>query len=156
MLFGHVSKLNLVPYIHPTLRALIQESWMIAHDDAAEDGQYALSMSGAYVVLARAKTSPKDQRSAKFHKHYLDIELLLEGREAIGFSNHLEDELVEMESLEHDIKICKAIKDEQFVTLAPGDFALFYPNQPHRPLCTAEEAGMVRKAIIKIPCSLVA
>ncbi|EKA6262458.1 YhcH/YjgK/YiaL family protein, partial [Salmonella enterica] len=90
---------------------------------------------------------------AELHKKYIDVQILLSGYEEIGYSNKIDTRIKELEHLPDDIIFPECVANEQFVTLNPGDFALFYPNQIHRPLCTRGKPAPVKKAIVKIPAT---
>ncbi|WED24602.1 YhcH/YjgK/YiaL family protein [Vibrio sp. JC009] len=152
MLFGNINQLDLLPYTYTRLRSCIDEAMAIAREN--EDGNYPLSDSRIFVVLASAQTEPVGQRAAEIHKKYIDVQILLEGEEQLGYSNQLDEETRKIEVLPDDLLFVDEVTHENFVTLTPGDFALFYPNQIHRPLCASGEPGAVRKAIIKIPHEL--
>lgn len=154
MLFGNVEKLELVDYIHPTMKALIQEAWAIAHDEAKQDGKHELSYPGSFVVLATAETERTEARKAEYHKDYIDVQILKAGAEKLGYSNRLSQESLELTALENDVAFLTDVEDEQFVSLGKGDFAVFYPNQVHRPLCAVDMPSEVNKAIVKIPHTL--
>ncbi|MCF7364434.1 YhcH/YjgK/YiaL family protein [Vibrio sp. A1-b2] len=154
MLFGNVEKLELVAYIHPTMKALIQEAWAIAHDESKQDGKYELSYSGSFVVLVKAKTELTEVRKAEYHKDYIDVQILKSGEEKLGYSNILPKESLELTALENDVAFLSKVENEQFVSLGKGDFAVFYPNQVHRPLCALGMPRDVNKAIVKIPHTL--
>lgn len=154
MLFGSVYDLDLIPYIDPTLRSFIREAILIVADNEISDGKYLLSNKDAFVILSTAKTEPVSDRVAEVHKKYIDVQIVLEGSEQLGYSNYLDNEIKNVSELENDITFIKDVKNENFVNLSKGDFALFYPNQVHRPLCAVNEPCTVRKAVVKIPISL--
>ncbi|MDR9828599.1 YhcH/YjgK/YiaL family protein [Vibrio sp. FNV 38] len=154
MLFGNVEKTELASYIHPTMKTLIKEAWAVAHDASREDGKYDLSYEGAFVVLATALTEPVEVRKAEYHKNYIDVQIVKQGKEKFGYSNDLSESESAVISLENDVAFMNEVVNEQFVTLLPGDFAVFYPNQVHRPLCAVDIPQEVKKVIVKIPHTL--
>ncbi|MCP6744350.1 YhcH/YjgK/YiaL family protein, partial [Klebsiella pneumoniae] len=40
------------------------------------------------------------------------------------------------------------------ILLRPGDFAVFYPGEPHQALCAVSTPAPVRKAVFKIPAEM--
>lgn len=154
MLFGNVNQLELVPYIKPEFHQWIRSA--IELGSHMPTGKYDIGDEGVFVVLADATTEPQSERNAEIHKNYIDIQILLKGEETIGYSNHLDEESLKLDSLENDVAFFKDTEYEQFVNLREGDFAVFYPNQVHRPLCATNSPGPVLKAIVKIPAPLAA
>ena len=45
--------------------------------------------------------------------------------------------------------------NEQFVTLHPGEFTVYFTNDIHRPNCTMDEPVNIHKAVVKIKESLI-
>ncbi|MFA0088141.1 YhcH/YjgK/YiaL family protein [Vibrio sp. 10N.261.51.F12] len=152
MLFGNVNNLDLLPYVKPEIKTLITSAIEVSKHNPL--GRYELGTEGVFVVLAEAETQEKSARKAEIHKCYADIQIVLEGNEIIGFSNHLETKYKGIMELESDVMFFDTVEQEQFVSLQNGDFALFYPNQVHRPLCATEQPMQVKKAIVKIPIDL--
>lgn len=104
-------------------------------------------------MISEGETHSSLNRKAELHKKYIDVQILLSGYEEIGYSNKIDTRIKELEHLPDDIMFPECVANEQFVTLNPGDFALFYPNQIHRPLCTRGKPTPVKKAIVKIPAT---
>ncbi|MCX3349967.1 YhcH/YjgK/YiaL family protein [Escherichia coli] len=40
------------------------------------------------------------------------------------------------------------------ILLRPGDFAVFYPGEPHQALCAVSTPAPLRKAVFKIPAEM--
>lgn len=149
MLFGNINKMELLMYTDAKLRSFIDEAVTIAN--LQSEGKYTLSDDRCFVVITEATTQPINKRVAEIHKKHIDIQILLEGRERLGYSNILDEPIKKLSSLDDDILFIDNVVNENFVDLAPGDFVVFYPNQIHRPLCSINQPIQVKKAIIKIP-----
>jgi len=149
MLFGNINKLDMLGYTNNELLNLIKEALTLV--EGKRDGKYELSAAEAFVIVADGETELREVRRSEIHKAYIDVQVVLQGSEAIGYSYTLDDETLALTSLENDVTFFDHIDNEQFVNLSAGDFAVFYPNQPHRPLCAIDKPEKVKKAIIKIP-----
>jgi len=44
----------------------------------------------------------------------------------------------------------ETVENEQFVTLHPGEFTVYFTNDIHRPNCTMDEPVNIHKAVVKI------
>ncbi|GEM79825.1 hypothetical protein VSU01S_20700 [Vibrio superstes NBRC 103154] len=153
MVFGNVNKLNLLPYIFTNFSNWIMQARVVAEQYPTELGRHEINDQGVFVMLAEAMTEPRENRQSEIHKEYIDIQIILEGEETIGYSNNITDEALALTVLENDVMFFEQVEHEQFVHLKAGDFAVFYPNQAHRPLCATNQPQQVRKAIVKIPVS---
>ena len=47
-------------------------------------------------------------------------------------------------------QLVKTVENEQFVTLHPGEFTVYFTNDIHRPNCTMDEPVNIHKAVVKI------
>ncbi|WP_094751336.1 YhcH/YjgK/YiaL family protein [Psychromonas sp. CD1] len=152
MLFGNVEQLNLCLYTHKNIRVWIKKALDIAKKN--QDGKYLIGDDGVFVVLASSITEPELDRKAEFHRVYIDIHIILQGHERLGYSNELSVKDMEKSNTDNDLYFVDKVANENFVNLSCGDYVLFYPGQIHRPLCAVKDAGSIRKAIIKIPVTL--
>lgn len=153
MLFGNVEQLDLVPYASRKLRSIISEAMALVEENG--EGKYPLSDDETFVILVSAQTEPREQRMAEIHKKYVDVQIVLQGEECFGYSNHLAAAPAALTELDNDVLLIDEVIQENFVTLQANDFVVFYPNQIHRPLCAVNQPQAVRKAIIKIPYQLI-
>lgn len=95
-------------------------------------------------VLAKAKTEQEQPLEA--HRRYLDIHVLLEGKERIGW-RALEDCAEPREPFnEADDYMLIDQRATAYVDLQPGQFAIVYPEDAHAPLIGE---GEIRKLIVK-------
>jgi len=154
MLFGHINKLEMLDYCSKDIAKWINETLILINDKGWSEGRYALSDENVFVTLVSVMTEPRDSRKAEVHKEYLDIQLLLEGEEAIGYGFDLSPEIAHQACLANDIAFVDKCKDEQYVQLVPNTFAIIYPNEVHKPLCAVNQPQRIRKAIIKAPIAL--
>ena len=153
MLFGNVKQLDLVPYMSEKFVTWINEAMLLSENN--EPGKYMIGDDGVFVNLVECETEPRAQRQSEIHKKYIDIQILLSGEETFGYSNAISDEARNLIELENDVMFFERVDKEQFITLQSGDFAIFYPNQAHRPLCAGNDKPMaIKKAILKIPTSV--
>ncbi|OHE70614.1 MAG: hypothetical protein A2007_06065 [Verrucomicrobia bacterium GWC2_42_7] len=91
----------------------------------------------------------EDNSPLEVHRKFIDIQYVVSGCEKIGWKSlHQMKEEKEPYNAERDIGFFHD-KPDFWMTLKPGQFALFFPNDGHAPL-----AGLVpvRKIIIKVPC----
>ena len=51
---------------------------------------------------------------------------------------------------ERDVMFYPEVSDENYVCLKPGDFAVYFTNDVHRPNCAVEESMEIKKVIVKI------
>nr|VVV05768.1 Toxin-antitoxin biofilm protein TabA [Aliivibrio wodanis] len=139
--------------LHPVIIEIIQKVKEQTIENT-EVGNYPLPDESVYFIV-NDKTELKENRRSEIHHKYLDVQLMLEGTETFGYSEYpllsIEDDYLE----EKDIAFSNDVQDEQFVTLEAGEFIIFNPKQPHRPLVAVDDKpAAVKKLIIKVNSAL--
>ncbi len=105
-----------------------------------------------------------EQKLAEVHKEYIDVQFLISGFERIGYglANKSNPISTEYDS-ENDYYLVESMKHECEVLLEPGMFAIFFPEEPHKPGCryVDEHASMtcdnymLKKVVVKVHRSLI-
>jgi biofilm protein TabA len=140
--------------LHPIIVEIIQ--YVKAQTAGkTETGNYPLPYDESVYFIVNDKTELKEKRRSEIHHKYLDVQLILEGTETFGYSDYpllsIEDDYL----AEKDIAFSNDVQDEQFVTLKAGEFIIFTPKQPHRPLVAVDDKpAAVKKLIIKVNSAL--
>lgn len=119
-------------------------------------GEYEIDGRNIFAIVMDKQTSNIMERVPETHVKYIDIQYLVTGRESIGFSRISDATLLTIDALEEkDLLLYeKNMSHESFVNLLPGDFAIFFPTDIHRPLCVYGEVCQVRKVVVKIAVNL--
>jgi YhcH/YjgK/YiaL family protein len=114
------------------------------------DGRIDIDGDRLYASVATYETGPPEERRFEAHKTYIDVQVLLDGKEVIDVSLDRDLSVLEAYDEKRDVMFLKP--PPQFTSLAmrPGLFAVFYPNDIHRPGCHLKEKRRVRKIVIKV------
>lgn len=133
--------------------------YLSRHDlTGLEPGRYPIAGDEVYLMIQQPEMKAWEQGRWEGHRRYADIQLLLSGEERIGYApvEALESETAYSE--ETDILFFKDADEkerelqERSLLLHPGEFAIFFPQDAHRP-CIAASSGSetaVRKAVVKV------
>lgn len=120
------------------------------------NGKHLLQGEKMFVIIDEYKTEPLNEKLAEAHKKYIDIQFMISGKESIGFSlDGKGGELIEAYSDAKDAELYKALENESSLVLVPGDYAIFFPGEIHRPGCFTESESVIKKAIVKISVNLI-
>ena len=85
------------------------------------------------------------------HRKYIDVQFSVEGKEIIGFARDTGNNKISEELLkERDIMFFEDMGNEIDLEMKPGNFAILFPNDVHRPACLYNEACTIRKVIVKV------
>ncbi|MDQ6423495.1 YhcH/YjgK/YiaL family protein [Paenibacillus sp. LHD-117] len=137
-------------FAHPVLRTAVG---YLAETDflKLDDGKYPIQGDEIYAMVMTISSKPASEQPAEKHETYVDIHLLLEGTEVIGWQF---DDGSEMPSQsydsEKDYALYAELKNESFLLLQPGMFVVLFPEDLHRPGLTESAASGIRKVVVKI------
>ncbi|EOL8958257.1 YhcH/YjgK/YiaL family protein [Cronobacter dublinensis] len=113
-------------------------------------GKYDLDGNRLFFLLSEDSTEPLADRRAEYHARYLDIQIVLAGREGMTFST-LPPGTPDTDWLaDKDIAFLAEGAQEKTVVLEEGDFVIFWPGEVHKPLCAVGSPAPVRKAVVKM------
>lgn len=148
MFIGHLQQENeLLPEkIHAVLTHIRATDY--AH---YAPGKYPIDGEKIFAIVQDPITQSWESGYPEFHARYIDVQLLLEGEEVIGYlpadptlalkDNHLQD---------RDIAFVAPQANETKIVLTAGMYAIFYPGELHRPCRTLHQAMQIKKLVIKI------
>lgn len=83
------------------------------------------------------------------HKQYIDIHVVIDGEENLGFTPNLEMKLTKEYDAEGDYELFEG-EVKNFFHLTPERFVMFFPNEPHMALVKVNEVKKIRKVIFKV------
>ncbi|MDD3886984.1 MAG: YhcH/YjgK/YiaL family protein [Victivallaceae bacterium] len=114
------------------------------------DGKQELIGSDVYVSVQSYNGRVKNPDKFEAHREYVDIQLLLAGRETIYAAAKSDLRQITGYSTEKDVEFFRSEGDkETALSLAPGVFALFLPGEAHLP-CVGDPAAAIKKVVVKI------
>lgn len=146
MILSHLHQCKDYLGIHPNLDKAL--CWMADADfSQLPDGQILIDGQDVRVKISTMETKSVSQAKPEAHREFLDIQLLLHGREAYQVA--FLDEMQEMEARpEQDVWFytgpCRQME------LDPGQFLVVFPDDVHAPGLAPEEPAPIRKAVFKI------
>lgn len=150
MITGNIRDIDNIHQFNPVIK--------MAMKDILEQMESALTTCEKHEVLGQdlywfsvsEKGCESEQEKPEFHEQFVDIEVVLRGRETLGYSetNYYES-LADDHILDQDIAFVEGVKDEKYISLGEGEFAIFYPGDLHR-ACYSPEDEVLTKAVIRI------
>lgn len=100
-----------------------------------------------YVLVQEYNTKPKEEGKWEAHRHYIDLQYMVQGAEGIGYANI------------HDLEQGEYITEKDFLplfgdgeqmALRSGYFVLLFPEDAHMPGMALGEPQPARKIVVKI------
>ena len=118
-------------------------------DEKAEVGKYEVDGNNVFALVQEYETKPVADKKFEIHKDYIDIQYIVSGEEIMG--SETLDKLVAIDDYKPDAQLFFMTNDYDKIKLEAGDFAIFFPNEPHAPGIAVNDApSNVKKIIIKI------
>ncbi len=116
-------------------------------------GHYELS-DGIFANIDEYKTKEHKDCMLEAHKKYTDIQLLLCGKERIDFTNTDGLNVKVPYDSGRDVMFFELPETLNSIYLKSGNFALFYPEDAHRPQMNfSSVSAAVKKVVVKIPAA---
>ncbi|MEZ3498507.1 YhcH/YjgK/YiaL family protein [Pantoea sp. KPR_PJ] len=153
MIIGNVQHLSMAG-LPAALRAILaREDCTLEALQQREEGRFQPDGVSWFCQIGPAQTEPAAQRHTEYHHQYADIQVVLEGDEIINASQQNLARAGD-EERKADLFITAVRTLPVSMHLTCGDFVVFLPGEPHQALCAAPQPQKVRKAVFKIPRSL--
>lgn len=114
------------------------------------DGRIDIDGDRLYASVATYESGPPEERRFEAHRKYIDVQVLLDGEEAIDVSLERNLSVLEAYNAERDVMFLQPPPQFASLPMRPGFFAVFYPHDIHRPGCHLKEKRRVRKIVMKV------
>lgn len=153
MIFGHIDNENpctLPPAIERALDFLRTTDF-----STVSPGEIEIQGREIYAQVIDMSTRSAKENRPEVHRRYLDIQFLASGEEIIGVAADTCNNVISESLLEkRDIIFYHAMENESFLTMVPGSYAIFFPQDVHRPGCNKNEETKIRKIVVKVALSV--
>ena len=123
--------------------------WLTTFSPTLADGRYDVAGDDVFALVQSYTTVPPAQKKYESHRVYADIQYVAEGSELVYYAPVA---ALSPTTAYDEAKDCLLYLDPPAATpllLAPGSFAIFYPQDAHKPGCAHEGAGRIKKVVIK-------
>lgn len=153
MIFGHIAHTSPEQYPAPVASAI---AYLQSTDfSALPAGRYQDPVTGYVVQVLDLHTQQPSDLRPEIHRQNVDVQFLVSGTELIGVAADRGDNVIHQELLAlRDIIFYQDVADESWLTMKPGNFAVFFPQDVHRPACINQQPSAIRKVVVKIPLEL--
>ena len=113
-------------------------------------GRYEIDGENIYAMVQEYQTRPHAQGFWEAHRRYIDLQVVIQGAEKVGYAN-----IKRLSQGEYDPArdFLALFGEGDFFTLKEVDFALFLPQDAHMPGLAVEASAPIKKIVIKIAVS---
>ena len=146
MIIDRLENLSLYAALNPLFADVVE--FLNDHDlQTLEVGKYPIQGNNVFLNLQMAKGRSQEAAVIETHIEMIDIQIPISSEETFGYTP-LQD-LPEFEyNAEKDITKYGDTKAQTYVTVKPGQFVIFFPQDGHAPCITPQ--AEIKKAIFKI------
>jgi biofilm protein TabA len=140
---------------HPAYQALSPGlargfAWFDGFSPEMPDGRYDIAGSDVFALVQSYETAAPGDKKYEAHRDYLDIQYVAAGSEVVYYApvNRLQP----LTGYQAD-EDCQLYADPAVATglqLTAGSFAIFYPQDGHKPGCVNGHVSQVKKVVVKV------
>ncbi|MDK2789443.1 MAG: biofilm protein TabA [Epulopiscium sp.] len=155
MIYGDIKNTDYIDKVYPL--PLVKAINYLKNTDfsSIKAGKYEIEGQDIYAQVIDTTTKEKSKAKPETHKKYVDVQFLIEGKEIIGFARKSDSNKVVEDLLEQkDVIFYENAENESELVMAPGNFAVFFPDDVHRPACNCGGEHSIRKVIVKVSVEL--
>lgn len=125
-------------------------AWFTGFSPEMPDGRYDIDGSDVFALVQSYDTTTPAEKKYESHRDYIDIQYVAEGSEVIY---HAPVSRLQPVTGYHADKDYQLYADPAVTTglqLAAGSFAVFHPQDGHKPGCVNGSVSRVKKVVIKV------
>jgi biofilm protein TabA len=124
--------------------------WLRSMDPAIADGRHPIDGDDVFALVQTYETVPGTEKRLETHVRHVDLQYLAEGHERIL---HAPAAALTVETPYDEAADIAFYAEPPFASsllMRPGDLAIFYPDDAHKPGCMAGARHTVRKVVVKV------
>ena len=147
MIFDSLQHADTYAPLHPLLAEAFAA--LRSLDAQTPAGRIELRGQDLFINVERYTTKPTEQQRYESHRTHLDIQTIFTGEEAIDVAATSSLSVTDTYDPDRDVAFYAPI-DGLRLPLHPGLFAIFLPQDAHRPVCQLAGPSEVVKAVAKV------
>ncbi len=113
-----------------------------------ESGRHEIAGKDVFALVSEYETKKHEDCRLEAHQIYTDIQFLVSGKELIGFETLKDQSVLSAYNPEKDIIFFSG--ESQLLYIEAGLFAVFFPQDVHRPCMQIDGPEKVKKVVIKV------
>ncbi len=113
-----------------------------------EPGKYLIKDHEVFAMVSDYNSKLAEDARWEAHRKYADIQYLVHGEEQMGYAPVREFEASQPYNPDNDIVFLVGRGD--YISVRPGMFVIFFPQDAHQPGVAITESMPVRKVVVKV------
>jgi YhcH/YjgK/YiaL family protein len=111
-------------------------------------GKYEIEGKDVFAMVSEYNSKNPADAKWEAHKNYADIQFIVSGVEKMGYAPLDTMKVTESYNPEKDITFLSGSGD--YITVKPGMFVVFFPQDAHQPCVAANGSVPVKKVVVKV------
>lgn len=124
--------------------------YLARFDPSTANGRYPIDGEDVFAMVQSYDTAPSTEKRFEAHRRHIDIQFIVSGRERILWVPAVGLEVQAPYDEERDVEFFLDPPASSSLLLMTGEFAIFHPNDAHKPGCMAGGKDPVRKVVVKV------
>ena len=135
--------------VHPRFALAFEALREYAAKEDLADGKYEIDGKNVFIAVMSGPTKPVAEKKFEVHRDYIDIQYIVSGSEIMG--NESLDKLTPADEYKPDVQKLYMNDEYDKVKLSAGEFAIFFPYEPHAPGIAVDDVpSFVKKIVVKV------
>ncbi|MDB5029382.1 YhcH/YjgK/YiaL family protein [Mucilaginibacter sp.] len=118
--------------------------------DTLSPGKHLIDGDNVFATITDANTKEYDKTMWESHRKYIDLHLMIRGKERIGVMNPATAVVTDPYDEAKDIAHYDANTKGNYYIADPETLMIFFPQNSHRPVIHVDGYDKVKKLVIKI------
>ena len=144
MVIGTLTEIERYEKLHPCLKKAVE---FLSEHPSLGAGVYPIIGEDLYLTVSEGAMRTKEEAPLEAHDRYIYVQLPIQGTETYGWSPRSRCRTPRGAFDRQKDIVFFEDRPESYVTLQPGDFVIFFPEDAHAPLIGT---GTIKKAILKM------
>lgn len=115
-------------------------------------GKHEIEGEKIFALVQEYTTQKEEEKKWESHERYIDIQLMVEGQEVMGYVPISDLFIQEDLRPEQDMIFYEETLKGSNIKFGKDDYAIFFPEDGHKPGCSLDESSCVRKIVVKLAC----
>lgn len=114
------------------------------------DGRYEFDNKEMYAMMHTYHTGPSTEKKPESHRKYIDVQYVVSGKEMVEWSPSTILTADGSYAEERDVLFYNNLPGAASFIFDSGMFAVFFPEDAHKPCCMLDHPLLVRKLVVKV------
>jgi YhcH/YjgK/YiaL family protein len=124
--------------------------WLARFDPATPDGRHAIDGAAVFALVQSYDSGPASAKRFESHRAHLDIQYVVAGTEIMEYAPIDGLTVTTPFDAQKDIVFYADPAAPTALLCPAGSFAIFYPEDGHKPSCSVGAPAPVRKVVVKV------